>query len=85
MDGRCLICQSTLGVEPGRVGYVNVHGEGSTGLPDFFVLKVFDSAAEVSESRWGVPFQDPKVGRVAISELPRQYPGHGWRERSWSF
>ena len=85
VDGRCPVCQSTSGVEPGRVGYVNVHGEFSTGLPDFFVLKVLDSVAQVSNSRWGIPYKDLKVGRVPLEDLPRQYPANGWRNRSEPF
>lgn len=85
VDGRCSKCASTDGVAPDRVGYVNVHSEFNTGLPDFFVLKVFDSAAEVSGSRWGVPYMDPKVGRVPVEELPRQYPAYRWRENSEPF
>jgi len=84
-QGICAHCQATQGIEPGQVGYVNVHGEFSTGLPDFFELKVFESVQHAAESRWGAPYMDPKVGRVPIGELPRQYPAHGWRERSWPF
>lgn len=85
VEGCCPRCQATEGVDPNRVGYANVHGAGNTGLPDFFVLQIFDSPGRGSWDRWGTPYRDPKVGRVPLEELPKRYPPHGWRRRTVPF
>jgi hypothetical protein len=83
--GRCPRCEGDEGVTAAHIGYVNLHGEGNTGLPDFFVLRIFDGPGDDSWGRWGMPYKDPKVGRVPTEELPRQYPPHDWRRRTWTF
>jgi hypothetical protein len=85
VDGYCSRCRATVGIEPAQVGYVNVHGEFSTGLPDFFELRILESAEQVAESQWGIPYLDSKVGRVPIEELPKRYPPRGWRRRTMPF
>jgi hypothetical protein len=83
--GRCPRCGGTVGVAAERIGYANVHGEYNTGLPDFFFLKIFDAPRDDSSGRWGMPYRDPKVGRVPIGDLPRRYLPHDWRRRHVPF
>lgn len=71
-SGLCSLCGGSRELSIARVAWSNVHGQFSTGLPDYWLL-----AVDVEESRWGRPYYAegncPKCrARSVISEM--NYP-----------
>ena len=51
----CHVCGSSERLDNKRIQWVNFHSEGSTGLPDYWLLKI---DAEDWYKKWGVPYLD---------------------------
>ena len=56
--GVCQKCGGTSVLRPSHIRYINVHGEGNTGLPDHFALTICRPGSERYDflSRWGNPY-----------------------------
>ena len=73
----CGVCPQCGANEPlleQQIFYVNYHGEGNTGLPDYFVLKISPAAhleRHAFHRKWGQPYRDPNIGRIPLSDLTR--------------
>lgn len=59
-DGICPTCRSTLAVNPEHIVFHNIHGWHSTGLPDYFILRIFEPGSSEYEflKKWGLPYID---------------------------
>jgi len=57
-SGVCPTCSGTSGVPANHIRYTNVHGLGSTGLPDYFALMICEPGTDEHEwlSKWGTPY-----------------------------
>ena len=58
VEGRCPMCSGSVGLSPEHVVYHNIHGEYSTGLPDYYVLEIHapDSQQYQFLKKWGRPY-----------------------------
>ena len=73
----CSICGGSRDLQSNRIKWLNCHGSGSTGLPDYWLLVI-----DHGNPTWGHPYHTegncPKCGEVSIiSEM--NYP-NGERE-----
>ncbi|WP_447985571.1 hypothetical protein [Nitrospira sp. Nam74] len=57
-DGVCPKCGGTETVSAKHIRYINIHGEGNTGLPDYFALIICRPGTEryAFLSQWGNPY-----------------------------
>lgn len=57
-SGVCPKCGRTSGVPANHIRYTNVHGLGSTGLPEYFALMICEPGTDQHEwlSKWGTPY-----------------------------
>jgi len=51
----CLVCGGSEKVSNQDIRWVNVHGVGNTGLPDYWELRVI---TEARYEKWGLPYFD---------------------------
>lgn len=60
IEGFCPVCRSSESLQPDLVYYLNIHGSGNTGLPDYFILKIAkdknDPTLAWSHGRFGRPY-----------------------------
>jgi hypothetical protein len=89
-DGRCPECGSTEALVPDRIYYRNYHGPFNTGLPDYFVLEIVetaDSQRYACHRKWGNPYIDAGIGRIPWPEMVQrieEFAEEDRRARAWA-
>ena len=75
----CPDCGGTERIESSKIGWVNIHGAYSTGLPDYWRLKIHNEG----EKHWGFPYikyqtctrcRGPLMGSIHLNEFVRSCP-----------
>ena len=58
LDNRCPVCGGSAPLDPSTVMFVNIHGPYSTGLPDYFELRIFEPGDDgfAFYPKWGLPY-----------------------------
>lgn len=51
IDGRCEACGDSAILEPNNIAWLNCHGPGNTGLPDYWALII-----STRSNKWGHPY-----------------------------
>ena len=81
----CPVCHGHEALHSTSIAWLNIHEEGNTGLPDYWILVVGNRTEFVRDfpSRWGLPyfesFQCPRCGGPAFSSL--LIPPSNWEVR----
>ena len=84
-DDDCPLCGCTEKVISTNIFWLNIHSEYSTGLPDYWVLKI--NRAEHFEkrflSKWGLPYFEMLLCNKCGSDLLTSifFPPVGWQLR----
>ncbi|NBX75495.1 MAG: hypothetical protein EBQ92_02995 [Proteobacteria bacterium] len=75
----CPDCGGTERIESSKIGWVNIHGAYSTGLPDYWRLKILNEG----DKHWGFPYikyqtctrcRGPLMGSIHVNEFVRSCP-----------
>jgi hypothetical protein len=87
-DSACPACGGCDEIASTDIGWLNIHGPYSSGLPDYWVLLLADPARGFLKklpSKWGLPYyellQCPACGGNLFSSL--FVPGLAWQIRRW--
>ena len=85
---KCPICGGSDEIVSTSIGWLNIHGLYSTGLPDYWVLTVAEESlgfVKKFPSKWGLPYYEllkcPSCGGDFFASL--FIPGLGWQLRRW--
>lgn len=82
VQDQCPECGGRVSLREECVVFLNVHSLGSSGLPDYFVLRIYEPGTpshEGSLERWGYPYLPPSIlGRYGKSSRLHEW----WKSRS---
>ena len=74
VGGVCPQCQSSDLVPTDSIYFVNFHGPGNTGLPDYFTLEIKEGIDENRKQflrKFGRPYFESPLGTIPIGDLRR--------------
>lgn len=70
----CPQCQSSDLVNTDSIYFVNFHGDGNTGLPDYFTLEILEDIDENRKQflrKFGRPYCESPLGTIPIGDIRR--------------
>lgn len=74
-DGTCPQCHGRRELPSGRIAWLTIHSQFSTGLPDYWVLSTSSDELLTRDlqSKWGLPYSElyacPRCGSRAFSSV----------------